>query len=62
MTKIFYCFDLFDEIKKEVKQEVDDFVKFNKRSPTLAVIKIGDDKASEIYVKESKRHVKKLEY
>ena len=55
MTKIFYCFDLFDEIKKEVKQEVDDFVKFNKRSPTLAVIKIGDDKASEIYVKRKQK-------
>lgn len=55
MTKLFYCFELFEEIKKEIKQQVNEFVKINKRNPTLAVIKVGDDKASEIYVNRKQK-------
>jgi len=50
MTAIIDGKKLAEEIKKEVKKEVEDFEKIYKRKPLLATILVGNDPASEIYV------------
>jgi len=50
MTAIIDGKKLADEIKKEVKKEVENFEKIYKRKPLLATILVGDNPASEIYV------------
>jgi len=50
MTAIIDGKKLADEIKKEVKKEVENFEKIYKRKPLLATILVGNNPASEIYV------------
>ena len=42
---------LAQEIRTEIKAEVEELIKSNRRAPGLAVIQVGDDPASTIYVR-----------
>lgn len=45
---------LADKLKEELKKEVEGYIKKGLRKPSLAVILVGEDPASKIYVKKKK--------
>ncbi|WP_457642515.1 bifunctional methylenetetrahydrofolate dehydrogenase/methenyltetrahydrofolate cyclohydrolase FolD [Persephonella sp.] len=46
--------DLAEKIKKELKKEVEGYISKGLRKPALAVILVGEDPASKVYVKRKK--------
>ncbi len=46
---------LAKKIREELKKEVDEFTSKGLRNPTLAVILVGNDPASEVYVKNKRK-------
>ena len=51
-TEIFACTDLAKKIQKQVKIDAENFAKKNGRKPSLAVVLVGDDPASHVYVRK----------
>ena len=51
--------ELSKKIKKEIAQEVASIIDSGKRSPSLAVVLVGEDEASKIYVKNKLKATKK---
>ena len=43
------------KVKEEVRLEIEEYLKHGKRVPTLAVVIVGDNKASHIYVKSKEK-------
>ena len=54
MAKLLNGKVLADKLKEELKKEVEGYIKKGLRKPTLAVILVGDDPASKIYVKRKR--------
>ena len=57
--KILDCKNLRDVIEENVKEEID-FYSLNRKKPSLCVIMVGNDPASEAYVKNKKKAEKFL--
>ena len=55
MFKVVYGTDIANRIKKEIKETIDKSLKEGKRAPHLSVILVGNNDASQIYVKGKKR-------
>lgn len=49
------------EIKKQIKQKIQDYQQKGHRQPSLAVILVGDDLASQIYVRNKKKSCEEVE-
>lgn len=43
------------KIKKELKKEVEEYIKKGLRNPTLAVVLVGNDPASQVYVRNKRK-------
>ena len=54
MAKILNGKALADKLKEELKKEIENYIKNGLRKPSLAVILVGEDPASKIYVKKKK--------
>ena len=50
--------ELSKQVKQQVKQEVDNYISKGNRKPRLDVILVGDNSASQIYVKNKERAAK----
>lgn len=50
-NKVFYCAEVAQKIKDEVKEWFGKFADFKKAPPTLAVVQVGDNPASNTYVR-----------
>ncbi|MCX7989318.1 MAG: bifunctional methylenetetrahydrofolate dehydrogenase/methenyltetrahydrofolate cyclohydrolase FolD [Aquificaceae bacterium] len=51
---------LSEKLRSEIKQEVERYVKLGLRPPTLAVVLVGDDPASQVYVANKRRACEKV--
>ncbi|MCE2791704.1 MAG: bifunctional methylenetetrahydrofolate dehydrogenase/methenyltetrahydrofolate cyclohydrolase FolD [Planctomycetota bacterium] len=49
-----------NQIQKEIKQQVDEFIFRTKRQPTLAVVLVGGDPASQVYVAHKEKGCAKV--
>ena len=54
MAKLLNGKVLADKLKEDLKKEVEGYIKKGLRKPALAVVLVGDDPASQIYVKRKK--------
>ena len=54
MAKLLNGKVLADKLKEDLKKEVEGYIKKGLRKPALAVVLVGDDPASQIYVKKKK--------
>lgn len=59
MTKIFRCTDLAAELSQKTKSEAERFAKIAGRKPCLAVVLVGEDPASRIYVSKKSESCRK---
>ena len=59
-TKIINGRELSNIVKAEVKVEIDKILTSGKRKPNLAVILVGDDEASKIYVKNKQKAAEEI--
>lgn len=59
-TKIINGRELSNIVKAEVKIEIDKILTSGKRKPNLAVILVGDDEASKIYVKNKQKAAEEI--
>lgn len=50
--------ELSKQVKQQVKQEVDNYISQGKRKPRLDVILVGDNSASQIYVRNKEKSAK----
>lgn len=50
--------ELSKQVKQQVKQEVDDYISKGKRKPRLDVVLLGDNSASQIYVRNKEKSAK----
>ncbi|MDW8294460.1 MAG: bifunctional methylenetetrahydrofolate dehydrogenase/methenyltetrahydrofolate cyclohydrolase FolD [Aquificaceae bacterium] len=51
---------LSEKLRSEIKQEVERYAKLGLRPPTLAVVLVGDDPASQVYVANKRRACEKV--
>lgn len=60
MTQILDGLKISNEIKKEIKQEVEKIISNGKKAPHLAAILVGDNGASKAYVNSKVKDCKEV--